>query len=148
MPAVELSTNLLVELGGWPALKEARALVGQGRVTNARREGDVILASVRGAEKTYEPRITLAERVANVEVHCTCAESRRTGRVCAHALAAGLALLQPVPAAAVPATKRPARARTWQVADETTPSQRRVEITALLPLQLAEALKRDFVRII
>src|ERR1700734_2779402 len=95
MPAVELSTNLLVELGGWPALKEARALVGQGRVTNARREGDVILASVRGAEKTYEPQITLAERVANVEVHCTCAESRRTGRVCAHALAAGLALLQP-----------------------------------------------------
>jgi superfamily II DNA or RNA helicase len=151
MPAVELSTNLLVELGGWPALKEARGLVAQGRVTNARREGDVILASVRSAEKTHEPQIVLGERVATVEVRCTCAESRRTGRVCAHALAAGLALLQPgvpVPAAA---TKMPAAApprfRPWQV-EGTLPAKPWIEVTTIFSPQLAEALKRDFVQVI
>ncbi len=95
---LELNQNLLVEIGGWPAMKEARALVERGRVRDARREGDVVRARVQGAEKVYEAQITLADRVANVEVRCTCAESRRSGRVCAHVLAAGLALLQPAKA--------------------------------------------------
>ena len=90
---LELNLNLLAEIGGWAALKEARALVERGRVSNARREGDVIRASVKGAEKVHEPQIMLADRVANVEVRCTCAEFRKTGRVCPHALAAGVALL-------------------------------------------------------
>jgi superfamily II DNA or RNA helicase len=151
MPAVELSTNLLVELGGWAALKEARGILAQGRVTNARREGGVILASVRGAEKIYEPRIALGERVATVEVRCTCAESRKTGRVCAHALAAGLALLQPAVVAPViaakPAAIAPARSRPWQL-DGTSPEKPRIEVIAIFSPHFAEALKRDSVRII
>jgi superfamily II DNA or RNA helicase len=149
MPALELSTNLLVELGGWPALKEARVLVAQGRVTDARREGEVICASVRGAEKIYEPRIVLAERVAKVEVRCTCAESRRSGRVCAHALAAGLALLQPATASAPKpaAPSAPARSRPWQVAG-TGPEKRPLEITAIFSPHFVEALKKDSIRII
>ena len=95
---LELNPNLLAEIGGWAALKEARALVERGRVRDARREGAVIRARVQGAERAYEAQITLADRVANIEVRCTCAESRRSGRVCAHALAAGLALLQPAKA--------------------------------------------------
>ena len=95
MVTLELTNNLLVDIGGWPALKEARTLVERGRVSDARREGAVIRARVQGAEKVYEPQITLADRVANIEVRCTCAESRRSGRVCAHVLAAGLALLRP-----------------------------------------------------
>jgi len=90
---LELNANLLADIGGWPALKEARALVARGRVTEARREGAVLRARVQGGEKVYDAQITLADRVANIEVRCTCAESRRTGRVCAHALAAGLAVI-------------------------------------------------------
>jgi len=63
-------------------------------VSEARREGAVIRARVQGAEKTHEPQITLAERVADVEVRCSCAEFRKTGRVCPHVLAAGVALLE------------------------------------------------------
>jgi hypothetical protein len=100
---LELNTNLLVEIGGWPAMKEARGLVERGRVSNARREGDIIRARVQGAEKIHEPQITLADRVANIDVRCTCAEFRRAGRVCPHILAAGLALLQPVKTSAVAA---------------------------------------------
>jgi hypothetical protein len=99
MPTVELTTNLLAEIGGWPALKEARVMVDRGRVHDARREGDTIRARIQGAEKTNDAQIILADRIANIEVRCTCAESRRTGRVCAHALAAGLALLQPAKSA-------------------------------------------------
>jgi uncharacterized Zn finger protein len=97
---LELNQNLLAEMGGWPALKEARVLVERGRVSDVRREGAVIRARVQGAERVYEAQIMLADRVANVEVKCTCAESRRTGRVCAHVLAAGLAVLQPAAVAA------------------------------------------------
>ena len=151
MSAVELSTNLLVELGGWPALKEARVLVGQGRVMDARREGEVIRASVRGAEKTYEPQITLAERVAKVEVRCTCAESRRTGRVCAHALAAGLALLQPANAVKIQATPAisptPSAPKRWR-REEAAPGTPFISAGVLLPLQLREALEKSSVRII
>jgi superfamily II DNA or RNA helicase len=98
---VELSTDLLVDLGGWPAMKEARGLVERGRVSEVKREGARVTGRVQGAEKSYDAQIVLGERVSSVEVKCTCPESRRSGRVCAHAVAVGLALLKP-PAAAVP----------------------------------------------
>ena len=154
---LELNTNLLAELGGWQALKEARGLVERGRVTEARREGAVIRARVQGAEKIHEPRITLAERVANVEVHCTCIEAKRHGRVCAHALAAGLALLLPASAsrpevkAAVKslpaASPREQGPRRWLM-EEAPAGTPVLEITVLLPLQLPDALGRDPVRVI
>ena len=97
--------GLLAEIGGWPVLKEARALVERGKVLEAAREGALIRGRVQGGEKIYDAQILLAERVAGVEVRCTCIESRRTGRVCAHALAVGSALLQlPKMSATQPAT--------------------------------------------
>jgi SNF2-related domain/Bacterial SNF2 helicase associated/Helicase conserved C-terminal domain len=150
---LDLTTNLLAEIGGWPALKEARGLVERGRVRNARREGNVIRATVQGAEKTHEPQITLADRVANIEVRCTCAESRRTGRVCPHALAAGLALLQPATPKVAVAGPREGSAhnvrRLPRVLLDDAPSETpRLELTILLPLLLNEALTKDPVRII
>ena len=108
---VELSTDLLVDLGGWPALKEARGLVERGRVSEVKREGARITGRVQGVEKMHEAQIVLGERVSSVEVKCTCPESRRSGRVCAHALAVGLAALKPmvVPAPAKSAVISPAR---------------------------------------
>ncbi|HUB66653.1 MAG TPA: SNF2-related protein [Candidatus Methylacidiphilales bacterium] len=95
MATVELSMGLLAEIGGWSVLKEARALAERGKVLEAIREGPLLRGRIQGAEKIYEAGITLAERVAGVEVRCNCIESRRSGRVCAHALAVGVALLQP-----------------------------------------------------
>jgi superfamily II DNA or RNA helicase len=164
---LELNTNLLAEIGGWPALKEARALVERGKVSGATRDGAVIRARVQGAEKIYDAQITLADRVANVEVRCTCAESRR--RVCPHILAAGLAMLQPQPVAAVydrrrdsPMTsvgghrpplqeKAPShgvRRLPRHLIEEAPPGTPAIEITVLLPLQLKESLAKDPVRII
>ncbi|MCE0523859.1 MAG: SNF2 family helicase [Methylacidiphilales bacterium] len=147
---LELDSNLLAEIGGWPALREARALVERGRVHDARREGDLIRARVQGAEKIYEAQIKLADRVANIEVRCTCAESRRSGRVCAHALAAGLALMQAEKggkAAVVPLPVAERLPKRWLL-EEAPEGTARLEITVLLPLQLPERLARDPVRII
>jgi hypothetical protein len=158
---LELTTNLLVEIGGWPALKEARVLVERGKVGDARRDGAVIRATVQGAEKTHTPQITLADRVADIEVRCTCAEHRRTGRVCPHALAAGLALLQPakIPAAngsrrplgggaSVPRPSHGARRSPRFLLEEAPPGTPVVALTILLPLHPKEALAKDSIRII
>jgi superfamily II DNA or RNA helicase len=152
---IELNQSLLVELGGWAALKEARVLLERGRVLEARRDGAVIRARVQGGEKVHEPQITLADRVANVEVRCTCAESRRSGRVCAHALAAGLAALggnrrEMDEGRAKGAVERPpggSRLPRFLI-DDAPADVPRVELTVLLPLQLKEALAKDPVRVI
>lgn len=164
MPTLELNTNLLAEIGGWPALKEARALVERGKVTDVRRDGPVIRAKVQGTEKSHDAQIILADRVANVEVRCTCIESRRSGRVCAHVLAAGLAALNPAPASPVTGSRVPPVAgagpapdprqaniangpKRWllEEAPEGTP---RLELFVLLPLQFRESLAKDPIRII
>jgi len=153
---VELNQSLLADLGGWPALKEARALVERGKVLEVTRDGAIIRARVQGAERVYEPRITLADRAANVELRCTCVESRRSGRVCAHALAAGWAAMQPAHAgrrtpAGVPSSPSspPGGQRLPRFArDEAAPGTPFIEMTVLLPLQLADALAKDSVRII
>jgi superfamily II DNA or RNA helicase len=146
---VELTQSLLVDLGGWPALKEARVLVDRGKVLEVARDGAVIRARVQGAEKIHDAQITLADRVANVDVRCTCVESRRTGRVCAHALAAGLALLLPAkPVAATAAKAKSAPPRRWRALDNASPGMPRVELTVLLPLQLREAFAKESVRLI
>ncbi len=158
MPLLELSTNLLAEIGGWPAMKEARSLVERGKVRDARREGNIIRARVQGAEKVYDAQIILADRVAQVEVRCTCVESRRSGRVCAHSLAAGLALLQPAAPSPSPTPRAPESPRAiaarlvagpkrWLL-EEAPPGIPVIETTILLPLQLEEAFAQSSVRII
>jgi superfamily II DNA or RNA helicase len=152
---VELNQSLLAELGGWPALKEARALVERGRVLEVTRDGAVIRARVQGREKVHEPQITLADRVANVEVRCTCAESRRSGRVCAHALAAGLAALGGSRRLADDGGSKAGMEKplgdkrlTRLLIDEAPAGSPHLELTVILPLQLKEALAKDPVRVI
>jgi hypothetical protein len=159
---IELNQNLLAEIGGWPALKEARGLVERGRVRDVQRDGAIVRGKVQGAEKVYDAQIVLADRVANVEVKCMCAESRRSGRVCAHSLAVGLASLQGSRsvAAAGPRGGGEAKGTAVQRAAATGPRLLRysleeapagtmqVELTVLLPLQLNEALGKNPVRIL
>ena len=146
-----LTTGLLAEIGGWPALKEARQLVARGCVTEARQEGATIFARVRAAEKIFEPRLTLAERASQIDVRCTCPESRRSGLVCAHALAAGLALLEPAPA---PKAPPPAKAVSASpalprfLAGEEPAGVTSLACAVLLPLQLGEAESRGPLRVI
>src|SRR3954470_19057838 len=96
---IPLTERLLINAGGWPAMKAARDIVNTGRVTEMRYEPPLLTGYVREGAKNYRSglRIKSAEDVENL---CTCWESRSSGKICAHSVAVGLALLRPVPAIA------------------------------------------------
>ncbi|MCB1226844.1 MAG: hypothetical protein KDK99_13595, partial [Verrucomicrobiales bacterium] len=110
---MEISEKWLGEIGGWQALKAARGLLAAGAVTEIQRSDDLL----RGLVGSGRSRVTAGLRIrsrTDVENLCTCPLARRTGQICDHSLAVGLASLQPTgPAAAAPspAAARPAAAR-------------------------------------
>lgn len=97
MASIPLTERLLIDAGGWPAMKAARDVVKAGRVTEARYEAPLLTGFVREGIKNYRSglRIKSAEDVENL---CTCWESRSSGKICAHSVAVGLSILRPVPA--------------------------------------------------
>jgi len=82
---VELNRDLLVDLGGWAVLKEARSLVEAGRVKTVSWSGKVISGEVAGAGSSFFPRLNLRS-LTFAENQCNCVTGRR-GNVCAHAIA-------------------------------------------------------------
>lgn len=94
MPDIPLTEKLLADAGGWAALKEARGMLAAGRVIEAGYAPPNLSGRVRGAETEYRAGLRIGSRT-DIENTCTCVESRRWGRVCAHSLAVGLAVLKP-----------------------------------------------------
>lgn len=92
MADVTLTKKLLADAGGWQAMKEARGLLDAGRVIEARYEPPCLSGRVRGGETEYRAGLTIRSRT-DIENTCTCPDSRRRGVICAHSLAAGLAVL-------------------------------------------------------
>ena len=95
--SIPLTEKLLINAGGWPAMKNARLVVQAGRVTEARYEPPLLTGFVREGAKNYRSGLRI-KSAADVENLCTCWESRSSGKICAHSVAVGLALLRPVPA--------------------------------------------------
>src|SRR4051812_23774503 len=95
--AIPLTEKLLINAGGWPAMKAARDIVKAERVTEARYEPPLLTGFVREGAKNFRSglRIKSADDVENL---CTCWQSRSSGKICGHSVAVGLALLRPVPA--------------------------------------------------
>ena len=101
---MQITEKLLVEAGGWQALKHARGLHAAGRVLEALQEGELVHGYVREGETRYRAGLRFLSRT-NVENLCTCRDSRVRGLICAHSLAVGLAILQPAVAQPQPAPK-------------------------------------------
>lgn len=85
MSGVDLSRDLLVDLGGWDVLKEARVLVDRGCVKEVIWHDKVITGVVETGGRTLRPRLDLAT-APFAENRCSCAYGRN-GMVCAHAIA-------------------------------------------------------------
>ena len=96
-----LSDKLLADAGGWQAMKEARAILAAERVRDARYEPPELAGFVRGAETEFRSGLRIKSKT-DIENICTCMESRRWGRICAHSLAVGLAVLAPPKVVAAP----------------------------------------------
>jgi superfamily II DNA or RNA helicase len=112
--AIPLTERLLINAGGWPAMKAARDIVKADRVTEPRYEPPLLTGFVREGVKNFRSGLRI-KSAADVENLCTCWESRSSGKICGHSVAVGLALLRPVPAIVpeAPAAEEPVPAPTF-----------------------------------
>jgi superfamily II DNA or RNA helicase len=91
--AIPITQKLLVNAGGWPAMKLAQQLQKAGRVIEADYRPPLLSGLVREGSRNLRSglRVTSASDVENL---CTCREAREWGKICPHALAVGLAYIE------------------------------------------------------
>jgi superfamily II DNA or RNA helicase len=104
--AIPITEKLLLNAGGWQAMKPARELLKSGRVSEAKYEPPLLSGYVREGAKNYRSGLRIKSAI-DVENLCSCWESRSAGKICAHSVAVGLGYLNP-PAAAAAAPDEPA----------------------------------------
>ena len=90
--APPITQKLLVNAGGWPAMKAAQLLHQAGRVTQASYDPPLLSGLVREGNRNLRSGLRLLS-ASDVENICTCREAREWGKICAHALAVGLAYI-------------------------------------------------------
>jgi superfamily II DNA or RNA helicase len=98
-----LTPELLSRLAGWQAVKEAKALVADGRVANASWSPPRLEATVRDGPSPLRAVLVIHSAGA-ADNHCPCRQARFEGRICPHVVAAGLQVLAEAEAAARRAT--------------------------------------------
>ena len=98
MSAIPITEKLLLNAGGWQAMKPARELLKAGRVSEPRYEPPLLSGYVREGAKNYRSGLRIKSAL-DVENLCSCWEARSAGKICAHSVAVGLGYLNPVPAA-------------------------------------------------
>jgi superfamily II DNA or RNA helicase len=103
---IPITEKLLLNAGGWQAMKPARELLKSGRVSEAKYEPPLLSGYVREGAKNYRSGLRIKSAI-DVENLCSCWESRSAGKICAHSVAVGLGYLNP-PAAAAAAPDEPA----------------------------------------
>src|SRR5436190_930412 len=103
--AIQITEKLLLNAGGWQAMKPARELLKSGRVSEAKYEPPLLSGYVREGAKNYRSGLRIKSAI-DVENLCSCWESRSAGKICAHSVAVGLGYLNP-PAAAVAVPNEP-----------------------------------------
>ncbi|MEY2489392.1 MAG: hypothetical protein QOC70_1334 [Verrucomicrobiota bacterium] len=99
MSAIPITEKLLLNAGGWQAMKPARELLKGGRVSEAKYEPPLLSGYVREGAKNYRSGLRIKSAL-DVENLCSCWESRSAGKICAHSVAVGLGYLNPSAAAA------------------------------------------------
>jgi superfamily II DNA or RNA helicase len=104
--AIPITEKLLLNAGGWQAMKPARELVKSGRVSEPKYEPPLLSGYVREGAKNYRSGLRIKSAL-DVENICSCWEARSAGKICAHSVAVGLGYLNP-PAAVVAAPNEPA----------------------------------------
>ena len=94
MSHLELTRDLLMDLGGHVEMKKARAIHREGGVKSAGYRDGVLSGEIRVGGRMKRISMELISRT-HVENHCTCLMVRKDGRVCAHAMALGLEVIDP-----------------------------------------------------
>ena len=104
MPEITISEKFLLDTGGWQEIKHAKALVEMRRVVSFDYSWPVLRGLVREGETEFRAGLKIRS-YTDVENLCSCRDSRQWGKICAHSLAVGLALIK----SKMPATREVAR---------------------------------------
>ena len=121
----------LRKAASWQAYKEGRALLESGAVAEAKVTAAGWRGSVRSGGKLLRVAATV-KSATDIDVHCACPENRRSGALCGHAVATGLAALaEQQSAAASPAA-----------APQASPPQQPAAFDVVLPPNWRLALQR------
>jgi superfamily II DNA or RNA helicase len=122
-------------MGGWRAFREARLLHTAGRVIDATYEPPLLKGKVVDGSKQFLAGLKLRDSI-DVENLCSCRDSRLKGIICAHSLAVGLQVINPVQSAG-PSSRIEATMRTSSL--QQTDEAPRVELTLEGSLRHLEA---------
>ena len=156
MAVVELTERLLMEAGGWEAVKHARALVEAGRVVSAAYQPPVLKGLVREANMELRAGLKISS-ATDIENICSCRDSRQWGKICIHSLAVGFAVLrlragQPIHgkprpvagggASAAAPTPVPTPASGPHFTSDEAAGHERVALSVVLPPQVIAAWER------
>lgn len=93
MSPVKLSEKILTDAGGWQAMREARALVEARHVVSANYTPPILKGLVREGNTEYRAGLKISSPT-DIENICGCRDSQQWGKICAHSLAVGLALIR------------------------------------------------------
>lgn len=91
---MEITEKWLGEIGGWQAMKAARALVQAGVVSDIRTDAGLVRGTAGSGKVRHQAGLRIRSRT-DVENLCTCPASRGRGLICEHSLAVALAAIQP-----------------------------------------------------
>ncbi len=103
---IEITEKFLVSIGGWPAMKQARAMHAAGRVSDVEYAPPNLRGRINDGGKEFVSTLRLRNAI-DIENLCPCRESRARGLICAHVMAVGLTYLRPAPSKPQPSTAAP-----------------------------------------
>ena len=137
MAHLELTRELLMDVGGHVEMKKARAIHREGGVKSAEYTEGVLSGETRVSGKVKRIRMELISRT-HMENHCTCLMVRRDGRVCAHIIAIGLEVIEPTQRVGHPVSESPEEDKWPLLSAEGQP----LELQVMLPLKVESSWDR------
>ena len=140
MSHLELTRELLMDAGGHVEMKKARAIHRDGGVKSAEYQDGVLAGEIRIGGKMKRVTMDIISRT-HMENHCTCMMVRKDGRVCAHVIAIGLEVIDPL---AKPASSsQPALVEDkWPALALEGEDGRDLTLQVMLPLKVEPAWER------
>lgn len=136
MSHLELTRDLLMDAGGHVEMKKARAIHREGGVKSAEYQEGILSGVTRVGGKTKRVSMEIISRT-HMENHCTCLMVRQDGRVCAHVMAIGLEVIEPMHQEAAPSVAPPEDK--WPTLSE---NGKPLSLQVMLPLKVEAAWTR------
>jgi len=144
MIEVELTRDLLMDAGGWKEMKAAREMHRGGLVRRAEYKNGWLDGLVLMGGKEKRVRMQVLSRT-HMENKCACMTARREGRVCAHAIAIGLEVVDPFRRVEeeAPETKREEVESCWPLIEEEFEAEAYpIQCRVMLPLRVKDSWDR------